>query len=399
MAIQVVAGEPLHTYIPYTYPDDTPIIGATFSVDTALRPDGTSFADRVVVVERGNGIYDISAPTDVTDIAGEYLLVMQSDLDGSLFKELFDVSTMRPSVTVVQPIYRGGISRRDLRRMVAQELGDLVLVTATAQGTESSIVDNVNLTLENRHYNGMEIRCTVAMDARNVGKTATVTVSSQDSRSVNFIPPFPMPTMPTDEFEFTNFRGMGWRSVEYDNAINSAIRRASDEHFTIPYSAQIETPYRRRDEVQIPGEFTYFNGVSYTDRRGNKKRIGPTGYNVDRYARTVELKGDYQSKANGAYITVHGEIESPLLEEDHHKTPIPVEWILTEVKAILQNKAVSQGSGQNRDRLFYMDRQGADQRRSLIIPSRAPNTIKLVGSGYAMTGPTYPYGVYGPEED
>jgi hypothetical protein len=399
MAIQVTAGEPLQTFITYVYPDDTPIVGATFSVESALRSDGTSFAGDVIVQEKGNGIYTVTAPTTVTDPPGTWHLVIESDLDDSLFSETFDITNVRPAVTVVQPIYRGGISRRDLRRMVAQELGDLILVTATAQGTESSIVDNINLTLENRHYNGMQIRCTVAADARNVQRTATVTVSSQDSRSVNFIPPFPMPTMPGDEFEFTNFRGTGWRPVEYDNAINAAIRRASDEHFTIPYSETLADAYRRRDEVAIPDGMIYFNGVSYTDRRGNKKRVVPTGYSVDRYARTVELKGDYQSRANGASITIHGEIEAPLLEEDHHQTPIPVEWILTEVKAILQNKAVSQGSGQNRDRLFYMDRQGADQRRSLIIPSRAPNTIKLVGSGYAVTGPTYPYGVFAPEDE
>jgi hypothetical protein len=62
MAIHAVAGEPLNSYIVYRYPDETPILGATFTVVSALRPDGSSFSDLVTITEQGNGVYHVTAP-------------------------------------------------------------------------------------------------------------------------------------------------------------------------------------------------------------------------------------------------------------------------------------------------------------------------------------------------
>jgi hypothetical protein len=400
MAIQVVAGEPLQTYITYAYPDDTPILNATFSVESALRSDGTSFAGTVIVSESANGVYTVTAPTEITDPPGTWHLVVRSNLDDALFSEKFDITSTRAPVVVIQNIYRSGITRRDLRRMVARELGDLVDVRATLQGTESSIVDTINLTLENRHYNGMDIRCVSAAASQNVGRFATVTASSQDHSSVNFVPPFPLPTMPGDEFELTNFRGTGWRGVEYDNAINAAILRAGDEHYTIPYSTTLTDRFSRNaPTLTIPDEFAYFAGVAYTDRRGERKTLPPSSYDVDRYSNEVTIRTSFRGKMQGASVTLRGRTEPPLLEADEHATPIPVDWILTEVKAILQNKVVSQGAGQDRSRLFYMDRQGADSRRTLIIPSHAPNTIKLRGGRTTYSSATYGTAVYAPEDE
>lgn len=374
MAIQIVAGEPLRIHLPYLDPNGDPILGATFTVAFSQRPDGQSFP--VDITEQGNGVYLVEGQTEVGDPGGEWYVLVQSP-DGAQYDYTWDVNAIRPPVVYVQADRGAGHTRQKIRQIVASELGDLVLATATKNGTESTIFDAYNLALEVRHYNGMEVLCTDGHPA-NIGRTGTVTTSSQADQSVNFIPPFPMPTTIGDTFEMYNRRGTGWRVTQYNAAINAAISRAGDEHFTIPHTMEADTFDRHDGRITIPLDFSHFSGVEWRTRRGETRQLLPNFYTFDRFSRSVVVKGRYLREMSGVTPVIRGYIPPPLLEQDDHQTSIPLEWLIVEVKAELQNHDVSTGSTQGaRDRLFYLDRQGADGRRQAIITTYAPNTRKL----------------------
>ena len=383
MAIQVIAGEPLRQYLTSLNDDGTPRESEVLSVVFSERPDNEPIVpagDTTIFTNEGNGVYSITIPTNVGDPAGEWYILIQNE-DGTQWQQTWDVSATRPVQQVIQPITTvGGHTRQSIRRMAAQDLGDFHLVRATATGTQSSVVSTYDLRQEQGHFKGMQVYCS-AGTAQNVGMTGTVTVSDQATSSIAFSPPFPQLTAEGDEFELYNMRGIGWQKEEYDRAINAAILRAGDEHATIPYVVTLDTVFSRTNPyLTIPAEFSHFSGVEVVERNGRRRLLPHKDLDVDTFGREVRLDGRSQYDAHGRTLRIRGYRRPPTLESDDATTSIPVEWIVHEVMAQLLQQSVSTGSSQGaRDRLFYMERQGADGRRPSIVGTFAPNTIRLHG--------------------
>lgn len=100
---------------------------------------------------------------------------------------------------------------------------------------------------------------------------------------------------------------------------------------------------------------------------------------MDRFTRTVTISGNARRAFHGPQsVTVTGYVRPAPLHDDHHRTSIPLEWLIVEVKAELESHDVTTGMTQGmRDRLYNLDRGAADGRRISIIGTRAPNTIRL----------------------
>lgn len=376
MAIEVVAGNPLVSFLNHLGPGGVPITGETFTVVHALAPDGTSFP--VEVAEIGEGTYRIRAETTREWATGTYYVLVQAS-SGDRYDETFDVRRTETPTVVQQAILGRGSSRAEIRRAVAAELGDLVLVTATADGTESSIIDTVNLARESRHFDGMQVLCTGG-DGSNVGRVATVSASSGEYRSITVVPPFPAKVLAGDTFELVNRRGMGWTIDQYHRAINVAIQRAGEEHAVVPYSEEVvERIDWREPALVIPEAFAYFSGVTVTDGTGRTRKLPPKDVRVDRFARTVAIGGASRRRFFGyTAARIEGYVRPAPLTEDTHRTTVQLEWLIVEVKAELESHDLSTGVSQgSRDRLYNLDRGGADARRIGIIGTRAPNTIRL----------------------
>lgn len=399
MAIPVVAGEPLETYLKHVAPGNVPVTGETFTVVHALAPDGRTFTP--VVTELGNGTYKVVAPTERDFAPGTYYIEVQAS-SGDFYSETFDLTRTQPVMRIEQAMVGSGSTRAELRRAVAAELGDLVMATATRDATTDTLIDDVHLARETRHFNGMQLMC-VEGDERNIGKVATVTASSGPERSVTFTPALPAMTVAGDVFELVNRRGMGWTFDQYNRAINVAIQRAGEQHAEIPYS-EVVTQYGtwRSPEIVIPDAFTSFSAVVVADRFGQKRKVPQTDLRVDRYARTVTIRGNARKWFHSpTSVTVQGYVRPAPLETDYARTSVPMEWLIVEVKAELESHDVTTGMTQGmRDRLYNLDRGGADGRRVAIIGTRAPNTVRLGGvSGHSTDGARYGYAVYAPEEE
>ena len=377
MAIPMMVGQPLLSHITYLDANSQPVVGATFDVVTAHRPDGSTFS--VTITEEGNGVYVIGGTTSTNDVPGMWYLLVRGSIDNAYFEETWDVRRLETPTIITQEIQGAGSSRAEIRRAVAAELGDLVVATASKDGERDTVFDEIHLARESRHFDGMQIMCVTGSPV-NIGKIARVTASSGENRSVTFTPAFPDKVLTGDTFEMVNRRGMGWTFDQYNRAINTAIQRAGEEHAVIPYSDDITDPVSFRNPVVgIPEAFEYFSGITITDRHGRIRKVPPTDYEIDRHGMTVMLRGATRRRfATPQTIRMHGYVRPGPLLEDTHRTTLPLEWLIWEIKAELESYDVTTGMPNGmRDRLYNMDRQGADGRRISVIGTRAPNTVKL----------------------
>jgi len=378
MAIQLTRGEPLVSWLTYLDQDQNPETGRTFTVIRADRADGTSFADTLSWEETDAGIYKFTAPTSPSDPDGTWYLAVESDL-GHRFDDSFDVLATPPIQIVAHPpgSNQTGTSRAELRRMIASRIGDLILVRATEGSTNSQVISHQDLLFPNHELKGMDIICT-AGNLANVSQTAVVTVSSGDTRSLGFAPPLPLPTVAGDTFELYNRRGIGWRIADYNFAINHAIRQAGEDHATEPHVEMLGHAYTRDEIIPIPEVFCRFSGVEIIDRRGRRSSVPPTGWEVDVASREVYLKRGWEHKAHRQSIRLRGHKVPPQLFGDADRTRIPTEWLVHEALTHLyqQNTSTMLNSG-DASRLLFMERQGADGRRSSILTVYEPNTVAM----------------------
>lgn len=375
-SIEVVAGDPLRTIITHLDEYNEPILGETWTVQVAEKADGSPFVP--TITERGNGFYNVAGTTLATDPPGEWLLVVTAGSNNAHYQQVWDVTQGRPPIVIVQPPTTRGVSRRDLRRMIAQQLGDYHFVTATAQGTSSMIVSERDLSQEYNYFAGMQVYV-VGGTAANIGLTSTVRVSDDTNRSISLVPSLNADTMPGDTFEMYNLRSTGWKVEQYNNAINDAIVRAGEEHATEPVVYEVPGYFNRQSPyIAIPEEFTHFSGVQFTDARGNRKSVLPTGYSVDFATYELTITGDWAGKAHGKSIRLIGHRRPGTLETDDARTSIGAEWVVADAKAILLGHDTARGTTQGaRDRMFYLERQGSEGRRPSILTSYPPNTVQL----------------------
>lgn len=377
MAIEVTAGNPLVNYFRILDPDKQPMTGVEFTIAAAQRPDGGTFP--VSVIEDGGGTYHVYAETKRGDPEGTYYIAVRTSYDDEYDSEFY--VTALPSPTIVhRPVEEHGVTRGELRRMIADELGDLRTVVATDAGTVDSVVDTINLAKEAHHFDGMQILCTAGIPA-NVGLVSTVRSSNQITSSVTFSPALPEATYTGDMFELYNFRGTGWNVAEYNRAINNAIDRVGHiGHFLIPHEVTLPDTYNPASgEVVIPPEFAYFSGMYYKGRsRTAREQMKYTWYKVNKFSRTVSINRQFGSRLHGSAITMFGYVRPQQMFSDTDETSIPAEWLVPHVKGMLTGQDVNTGVTQGaRDRTFNFYSQGADGRRMSIIGTRAPNTVRL----------------------
>ena len=77
MSIKGSLGETLRSSITHIDSSNNPIIGASFSVVVANRPDDSVFP--VTFREIGNGMYEASVATTVNDVPGEWFVLIQAN--------------------------------------------------------------------------------------------------------------------------------------------------------------------------------------------------------------------------------------------------------------------------------------------------------------------------------
>jgi len=275
-----------------------------------------------------------------------------------------------------------GSTRAELRRTIANQLGDFYPVTVTQVGTTNNMFDSYNLAGETNKFKGMQVLVLDA-DPQNVGKIATVTYSDEVSRSISFEPPLPAPMQVGDTAELYNFKSRGSTIQQYNQAINTAILQAREQHAVIPYTVTLTSAFLRTSPyIDIPGIFTHIVTVDALNARGGTVRLKPGDMMVDRFSRSIEVHRRGVNSLHGLTLRLRGYVAPNLLNSDTDQTSLDAEWILNEVKAQLLERRMAAGEpvGQQ-DRLFLQERNEASAKRAVILTRVAPNTVRLVGGG------------------
>jgi hypothetical protein len=269
------------------------------------------------------------------------------------------------------------ITRRQLRRDILKNLGDLRILRATSDGTDVTFYDAVSLVGEVDAYKGREILFTGGT-AANLGETRTVFSSSSSNRALFFSIVLPAATVTGDEAELANFRGTGYRFQDVHDAINEAIRTAGDR--ALANTGVDQSAYARGSEIAIPSEFRTVETVQFQPAQSDgcwrsiPKASRPNGYGwwVDRAARTLQITGRYAWIADGATVKVWGLAEPPELFDDNDETSVDQEWLkFAALSQLLRARSLRMTTPEN-DRLMYMLSQKADQLRSRLIVRRGP---------------------------
>lgn len=370
-------GSTLITYITLVDATNAPVEGAGFTVTQTLGPEGFTFPDAVTVTSQGNGLYKLTVQTHGTWHTGRYYVAVQADdVFASRFEASWDIVAGTMARTADSPAR--GLTRGELRQMIARQLGDYLRGEATHDGEPNAMRADRDFQREVNFFKGMQIVCVSGPDL-NVGKTATVQGSDPVSKTITFAPSFPVATQVGDIVELFNMRGMGWTLEQYNAAINGAIAQAGEDHATVPYQTAAEERFNRRDPViEIPAPLIYFEGLDLLDRQGVWRSVQPRYLWVDRFAHTVEIKGRQRDISEGQAIRIRGHARPQPLEHDEDRTSIQSEWLVIEASAILLQHDVASGMSQGaRDRLMFMARQGADGRRPIVGVRYGPNTVKL----------------------
>lgn len=329
------------------------------------------------VSEEGDGQYLVVS--NPTDHAGIYTVrVVMGDPWDQQFVLTFDVEEAGDAAYPVQITPAKGLTRRQLRRMIARDLGDFYEWVATHRGTTSSIIDRVRFARQLHHFRGMEV--TVLQGAKyNIGQSRTVTGSDPESQSITFAPEMGAEIAVGDSGELHNYRGNGWTFHEKNEAINAAIDRAGELQAVVSMSVDIPEPFDRKNPyIDIPEPMSHLAGVQYTDRRGMIRRVPYKDFRATAGMASVEVRGCSASDMNGRSVRLYGFARPGRLLSDGQRTSVPAEWLVAEAKAVLQEGAISSSlSPGGRERMFNASRTGADARRGLTLVRFPPNTVRV----------------------
>jgi hypothetical protein len=157
------------------------------------------------------------------------------------------------------------ITRAQIRENVGQQLGDLVVIRATADSPSASVfIDRTNLVLQPLAYSGRQVVFASGTPA-NIGLIRWVQGSSMEHRSLTFTDALPTAPVTGDTAHMMNWRGVGWTVDDYNMAINRAIRNAGQLRYMewredTLVAADYNTTTRR---LTIPDDYIYVEELAF----------------------------------------------------------------------------------------------------------------------------------------
>lgn len=372
MAGDTPVGRPYTFYETVIDDNNDPVVAATWDTVAALDPEGNSFA--WVPENLGNGVYGFTfTPT----FPGVWTLIVSTVVDGleQRYQNSIEAEGYGPIITYPEPA--NGRSLRELRIMVARQLGDYRHVTAS-DGSLNTVTDVFNLVDNTDRFRGAEMVCTSGPLA-NVGKKVKVVSSSFETYTVTFIPDLPVAVSAGDEFDLFTFGRTPTTIQDYDGAINDAIR-AADPANQPKVMVDLVDPFVRLDGgIAVPDTLTRIYRVAFRGEDGLYTDIPPgryagsEGWYIDRAQRMLVFGPGYAAWLDGKLLRVYGYTRALPLDTDEQRTDTDAEWIVDSAVASLLTRALDQAIfpiGQSRQ-------NRADQLRSKMMRTPEPNTVSV----------------------
>jgi hypothetical protein len=222
----------------------------------------------------------------------------------------------------------------------------MLLCTATANASTTTFTDTLNLNHEQSilvNRQGIFSGGT----ASNLERVVRVASNVKSTQTLTFTPAVPEATAIADELELWNERDEGVTPAAIHELINDAILDLG-EHAPVPVTSDSFTFSANSPEIDIDllevGEvvdgtnWEIITGVDWKpadtdDTTFAWVRVDSPDFHVDRYARTITIRGQHLWLCDSMQMRVRGANIPSILDEDADTTPVNFEWLTHQVAA------------------------------------------------------------------
>lgn len=272
-------------------------------------------------------------------------------------------------------------TRKDLRRRVLRRFGDIVIATATANGTTTTFTDTETFYGDSSRYAGRHAYFSDGT-AANLGKTRYVQGYNGTTQTLTFQHALPAAVAEGDEIELTNAYGIGVTHDITHEAINWAIS-ISRTYALEPAVSDLGT-WDQASTLSLPESWVGVESVHYqhpiTDEWHVVERArkhGKRGWAIDHANRTLVLGGDLNRYLDDTTIRVYGYTLPDVLEADDDTTTVDIEWLVNMATAHLMLDVVRsrQGAEWGNQGLYYEDQ--ANRLRARLAPVLGPSFTRI----------------------
>lgn len=313
-----------------------------------------------------------------TDLSGGAYQASQNFDRSGLWQWIGESSDGTPLIIewAVSATSTGGVTRRQLRRDILKNLGDMRILTATADSMSNvTFIDTINLVGEVGAYKGREVIFTGGTPA-NLGLIRYITGSSSDESAIGFRQVLPAEPVAGDECEMLNTRGIGYRIADVHDAINQSIRQVAGRE--LGAIATVDTSYAYGTAITVPDSFVTVEDVQWQDPYDTAyfhaipkaSRPNGKGWWVDRATRTVKITGRIRflndwwcEDGTARSVRVWGLSKPAELYNDDDETKIDPMWLIANSLSLLLRGRYYRMPTPETERLLY---DAVNEARSLI---------------------------------
>jgi hypothetical protein len=227
---------------------------------------------------------------------------------------------------------------RDLRRLIGDVTGDVLVCTATSAGTTTTFADTAHLADRGDRAPSIVNRLLYFSDdgdLLNQGHEAAVTDFASATRTITFAPAAPAAIAEFDVVELWSVSERIGSIGAITRLINYAIKQVEDIAGLEEYSTPAVTFDARTGLVTIPDEWAEVGGVEWTDATGYARELPSRWLRVRPAGRQLEIRGRGAALAHRRSVRLWGYPRCEPLAYEDDETPVDAPWIVESVAEAL----------------------------------------------------------------
>jgi hypothetical protein len=183
-------------------------------------------------------------------------------------------------------------SRRQLRRWIAGEFGELITGTATDDGSLSQFIDAVTFAVPDSELQGREVWYVSSADGTstaNVGTLRYVDDNNGSDASISVVPDWPAIPKTGDVVELYNARGYSVSTTEIHEKIEQLVTEVAEEGALSTTSSDLTLAWNNPYLV-VPDDWIWLFGAQFQDYWGNWNMVHPADIEPQTWTDPVTVK-------------------------------------------------------------------------------------------------------------
>jgi hypothetical protein len=258
------------------------------------------------------------------------------------------------------------------------------IVTASVDGTTTSLTDINTLWLPRNEYKGQTIYFTGGT-VDNLGQSRKIVSSNPTTSQVQWSLPLPVMNFSGDEAELWCKLGYGWEPTAINRMIEMAHREAQ-EYLPVAYTSEPIPWDSDNPVITLVAAIQEVNAIEYqTSDDGDWGEVLPaprrssSGWWLDNSSRTVRIDGAARGyMSGGGNVRLHARVRESPLTTDSDITLVNAEYLVARVcEMAYGSKVISHPDpGLVRDRMLYFQRD-AQVKRTMASPRRGTTSKRV----------------------